>query len=184
MWGVRSWCSNFVAQWNHMTRRLLLLFLVINVFVSLSAQEIPAQLRGRWVVTRDLPTSTICCWGEKESKAFIGTEIEYTADNFRWKNIVTTHPSIQIEVISAQQFHDENSGGGANDSQVNFQQLGIKAPRITQIELGHEPADITGGTIEIPGDKVLIKDKNTIVFSVCNVYFEAKRQSVSSRNPK
>ena len=49
---------------------------------------------------------------------------------------------------------------------------------------GHEPANITGATIEIPGDDVLIKDKNTIIFSVCNVYYEARRRPVSSGNRK
>lgn len=163
---------------------MLLLYFFVNASASLVAQEIPVQLRGRWVVTRDLLTSTICCWGEKESKELIGTEIEYIPDSFRWKNIVTTHPSVQIKVISAQQFHDNNSGGSVNSSQVNFQQLGIRALRITQITLGHEPANITGGTIEIPGDEVLLKNKNTIVFSVCNVYFEAKRRIVSNKYPK
>jgi hypothetical protein len=131
-------------------------------------------------VKRELPTSTICCWGEGESKGLIGTEIEYTADGFRWKNIVTTHPTVQVVVLSAEQFHDKYSGGGANDSQVNFRQLGIRAPQVTLITLGHEPAELTGATTEIPGDEILIKDKNTIVFSVCNVYFEAKRQPVSN----
>ncbi len=165
-------------------KSFMLLFIFVNAIACVSAQEIPAQLRGRWVVTRDLPTSTICCWGEKESKELIGTEIEYTADSFRWKNIVTNHPTVRITVLNAQRFHDENSGGGAYDSQVSFRELGISAPRVKQIELGHEPADITVGTIEIPGDRVLIKDENTIIFSVCNVYFEAKRQSVSSGKPK
>jgi hypothetical protein len=161
---------------NKIAKRFLLLFFFVSAAMSLTAQEIPAQLRGRWVVKRELPTSTICCWGEKEAQDLIGTEIEYTADSFRWKNTVTPHPTVQVTVLSAQQFHDRYSGGGANDSQVNFRQLGIRAPQATLVILGHEPADLTGATIEIPGDEVLIKDKNTIVFSVCNVYFEAKRQ--------
>jgi len=138
-------------------------------------------LRGRWVVRRDLPTSTICCWGEKEVKSLIGTEIEYTANSFRWKNKVITNPTVQIEVLSAEEFHDEFSGGGASDSQVNLRQLEIRAPQITLITLGHEPADLTGATIEIPGDQVIVKNKNTIIFAVCNVYFEARRRPFHSR---
>ena len=167
-----------------MPKRFLLLIFFVNAIACVTAQEIPAQLRGKWIVSRVLPTSTICCWGEKESKALIGTEIEYTKDSFQWKNTITNHPTVENIVISAEQFHNENSGGGANDSQVSFRQLGIKAPRITQITLGHEPANITGGTIEIPGDRVLIKNGNKIIFSVCNVYFEARRRPVSSGKPK
>jgi Group II intron, maturase-specific domain len=37
------------------------------------------------------------------------------------------------------------------------------------------PAGITGATIEIPGDDVLVKTKDTIIVAACNVYFAAKR---------
>jgi hypothetical protein len=167
-----------------MAKQFLLSIFLVNAVLSLTAQEIPAQLRGRWIVKRELPTSTICCWGEKESNGLIGTEIEYTADSFRWKNTVTTNPTVQIIVLSAEQFQVQYSGGGAIDSQVSFRQLGIRAPQATQIVLGHEPANLTGGTVEIPGDEVLIKNKNTIIFSVCNVYFEAQRRPASIGKPK
>jgi hypothetical protein len=157
--------------------------LLIGLAASLMAQEIPRRLRGTWIVKHEIPTRTICCWGEAEAHRLIGTEIEYTADSFRWKNTITRHPTVQVVNLSAEQFHDENSGG-ANDSQVDFRQLGIRAPQATQITLGHEPAELTGATTEIPGDVVLIKGPNTIVFSVCNVYFEAQRRPVLGTNRK
>ncbi|MGA7289712.1 MAG: hypothetical protein WBX02_16535, partial [Terriglobales bacterium] len=49
----------------------------------LSAQNIPQELVGKWIVQRELPARTISCWGEKEAKAILGTEIEYTTDSFR-----------------------------------------------------------------------------------------------------
>ena len=165
-----------------MVRRFLLRVAFAGLVASATAQEIPVQLRGKWVVERELPTSTISCWGEKEAKGLIGTRIEYTAYSFRWKNMVTTHPAVQIAVVSAERFHEENSGGGVIDSRVYFRQLGIKAPQATQIKLGHEPANLTGATTEIPGDDVLIKGPNAIVFSVCNVYFEAYRRPARQTN--
>jgi hypothetical protein len=45
----------------------------------------------------------------------------------------------------------------------------------TTSELPAEPS-------EIPGDIVLLKSHNTIIFSICNVYFEAKR--LIAPNPK
>jgi len=94
---------------------------------------------------------------------------------FRWKNFVTSHAVAEIRMISAEQFHDDNSGQGSNSSQITFNQLGIQAKQAMQVSIHHPPAKITGATIEIPGDEVLVKDKDTIVFSACNVYFEAKR---------
>jgi hypothetical protein len=139
-------------------------------------QTIPQQLWGRWVVTREIPTSTISCWGSAEAKTLLGTEIEYTKETFRWKNAVTEHPVTETKIVSTQQFHDDNSGQGSNSSDVTFRQLGIKAKQATQISIHHSPASVAAGTTEIPGDEVLWKDSHTLIFSVCNVYFEAKRK--------
>jgi hypothetical protein len=141
----------------------------------LAAQNIPQELVGRWVIQRELPTRTISCWGEKEAKAIIGTRIEYTADSFRWKHTVVKHPTVEVRVVGSDQFQQENSSPSVNGSQVSFRQLGITAPEVKQVSINHAPAKITGATTEIPGDVVLLKSRNTMVFSVCNIYFEAKR---------
>jgi hypothetical protein len=141
------------------------------------SQTIPKDLWGTWVVRRTIPTSTISCWGEKEAKKIIGTEIEYSEQRFRWKRAITKNPDVETKTVTAQQFHEGNSGGGANSSQVTFAQLGIKAESVVQITIRHPSATITEATGEIPGDNVLVKDKSTIIFSVCNVYFEAERRT-------
>jgi hypothetical protein len=141
------------------------------------AQTIPKSLWGKWIVQRELPTTTISCWGDKEAKALLGTELEYSPEFFRWNKIITENPTAEVETITAAQFHDENSGRGANSSQITLQQLGITKDSVVQIVIRHPAASITGGTVEIPGDGVLVKDENTLVFSVCNVYFEAKRRT-------
>ena len=139
------------------------------------AQNIPHELVGKWVIQRELPTRTISCWGNKEATAIIGSEIEYTADSFRWKRVITRHPKVEVHVISAEQFENENSSPSANGSQVSFHQLGINLPETKEVNIEHPAAQITKATSEIPGDLLLVKDHNTIVFSVCNIYFEAKR---------
>jgi hypothetical protein len=153
----------------------LLCSLIFFAGGMLAAQNIPKELVGKWVILRELPTRTISCWGEKEAKAIIGTEIEYTADSFRWKHMVVEHPSVTVAVVGADQFERENSSPSVNGSQVSFRQLGIDATKTKQVSINHQPAEITGATTEIPGDEVLLKNRNVIVFSVCNIYFEAKR---------
>jgi len=149
--------------------------LILLVSSVLAGQNIPQELVSKWVVQRELPTRTISCWGEKEAKALIGTEIEYTVDSFRWKHIVVKHPTVTVAIVSAEQFQSENSSPSVNGSQVSFRQLGIHASQMKQVSINHQPAEITGATTEIPGDVVLLKNHDAIVFSVCNVYFEAKR---------
>jgi hypothetical protein len=147
------------------------------------AQTVPKELWGTWIVRRVVPTPTISCWGEKEAKALLGTEIEYSAAFFRWNTVVTKNPKAETKIITAVEFHADNSGGGANDSQVNFQQLGIKTDRVAQVVIQHPNEATRAATTEIPGDHALIKGKNRIIFSVCNVYFEAERRSNTPGQP-
>jgi hypothetical protein len=165
-----------------MTRMFYLTIIFATFATTAIAQTIPSELWGSWVVRRELPTSTISCWGETEARAIIGTEIEYSAHSFRWKDKIARHPTADVSVVSAKQFHDENSGQGANSSQVSFGQLGIKAATAKQVTINHPgvTSELPGEPSEIPGDVILLKNHNTIVFSVSNVYFEAKRVVASS----
>jgi hypothetical protein len=157
-------------------RKIYYLVLIFLGFLSsTSAQTVPQELLGKWVVSRELPAPTISCWGEGEARKLIGTSLEYSSESFRWQAVVTKNPIAKKLTVTATKFHDDNSGQGSRSSQVTFQQLGIKADNAVQVTIQHPSAGIFGATGEIPGDSVLIKDNNTIIFSVCNVYFEAKR---------
>ena len=152
-----------------------LAFVAVFLATGCFAQSIPSVLCGKWVVQRELPTGTISCWGEPEARKLIGTEIEYSQHLFRWNNLVTNDPIANTKIITANKFHDENSSPSSSGSNVTFEQLGIKATLAKEITIQHEDAHISGATFEIPGDSVLVKNAHTIVFSVCNIYFEAKR---------
>jgi hypothetical protein len=151
--------------------------LIICVAATVHGQQIPRDLQGTWVISRILPTRTISCWGDVEGKSILGTRIEYSEHLFRWKNKSIKNPAIEVRTLTAEQFHDEYSGGGANDSQVTFEQLRIHTKQVQQVTIKHPFIGFTEATSEIPGDSVLLKNRNTIIFSVCNLYFEAFRMS-------
>jgi len=118
----------------------------------------------------------ISCWDERQARSLLGTVVEYSSTIFRWKDQAVPNPRAALKTMSAMEFHDEYSGFGANDSQVDFKQLGIYSPSVTIVSIDHPYANVTGGgTVEIPGDSVLLQSKNRIIISVCNVYFEADR---------
>src|SRR5208283_3324441 len=123
-----------------MKQVLYLIFILLALPGTAPAQTIPKELWGKWVVRREVPTTTISCWGDEEAKKLIGTEVEYSAEFFRWQDVVTKNPTAEVTIISAEQYHDENSGWGANSSQVTFKQLGIKAKEATQVRIPHPAA--------------------------------------------
>lgn len=135
--------------------------------------QVPFQLWGKWTVSKILPVSTVSCWDQKQADAVVGTEIEYSANSFRWKDKVTKDPAARTETVTDQKFTEDHSG---SSSFVNFKQLGINSDSATQISITHPVAEITGATTEVPGDTVLVVDATHIVFSLCNVYFLAVKQ--------
>ena len=151
-----------------------------RISLKASILGIPSQIWGKWVVIRKIPTTTISCWDDTEAKKLLGSELEYSEKVFRWKDVVIADPAAEVENVSAEQFHDQNSGTGANSSQVTFRQLGIKAKHVLRVSIQHPPAKITGATVEIPGDQILVKNRDTIIFGACNIYFEAKRAAMDA----
>ena len=156
---------------------------LICLVPAASAQPIPRELWGRWIVRRDLPTHMISCWGDEEARKLLGTEIEYSGELFRWKEIVTKNPTAVTTIITARHFHDEYSGQGAGSSDVTFKEIGINAGQAKRITIRHPDAHVSGATVEVPGDDVFVKDQNTIIFSVCSVFFEARRATNPRGNP-
>src|SRR5882757_11307758 len=64
---------------------------------------------------------------------------KFSLENIRTKNSTGT-----AGTLTAQQFHDEDSGGGSDNSQVTFAQLGIKTDHVLVIKISHPDAGITG----------------------------------------
>jgi hypothetical protein len=149
--------------------------IICSVAAAQSLDRIPNDLLGTWVVVKELNTRTISCWGEKDAKKILGTSIRYSPDSLSWGSLHTKVEGVKVRAVTADEFRSENSSPSVNGSQVDFQQLGIKAARTKQVTIQHLDADVTGATVEFPGDEALIKTPNTFVFSLCNVYFEAKR---------
>lgn len=145
-------------------------------FAALPTHQIPARLRGNWVIARLIPTRTISCWGRRQANRLLGTSVHYGTDSLTWKSYAVPHASMTTQEWTAKEFSREYCGGGPVDSCVDFHQLSIHAQRATVLSIHHPPANITGGTVEIPGDWVLLKNSDTIVISVCNLYFEAHRR--------
>ena len=161
---------------------LCAIFAVLALSSPAPAQGVPKVLWGEWMIGHDLPTTTISCWGEPEIKKLVGTKIEYSADFFRWQTISVNHPVVETKVVTAEQFAEDNSAVSVNGSQVDFDQIGIRAKSAKQITINHPAANISNSTTtEIPGDKVWVKNPDTIIFSVCNVYFEARRVKPKSK---
>ena len=164
-----------------MLNKLIPLALVF-VVAATASKDFPEQLVGKWIVDRVIPTRTITCWSSNESSRLIGSEVQYESHGFGWKQHHIESPDVIVEQLTGDEFHDQNSGGGAVDSQVTLKDLGIMTAGVTEVSLSHPDANIMEATNEIPGDRVFLKARNIIVFSVCNVWFEAKKQAVQNKH--
>jgi hypothetical protein len=142
------------------------------VATSLPTSTVPARLQGAWRITRVLPTNNVSCWGDEEARKLVGSSLTYRSRSMRWKGGEVALQGVVVREVTAEEFREENSGSGGA---AEFSQLGIRAAALTEVDLQHEDADITGATTEVPGDSVLLAGPDRIVVSACRVFFEARR---------
>jgi len=138
-------------------------------------QPMPEAIVGTWTVIREIPTRTISCWSKEDTRKLIRSELQYSDKVFRWDKTTIENPAVEVRTVTAQEFHDENSGAGPHGSEISLPELGITSDSVTEVAIKHSPGHLFTETSEIPGDDVIVKDPATIVFPFCNVYFEAKR---------
>jgi hypothetical protein len=161
-----------------LVRASCLLLCILGLLHGQEAERrhsMPEAIVGTWTVSREIPTKTVSCWSKEDTRKLLRTELQYSDKLFRWDKITIENPVAEVRTVTAEQFHDENSGAGPHGSEINLQELGINSDSVTEIAIKHSPGHVFTETSEIPGDDVIVKDPATIVFSVCNVYFEAKR---------
>ena len=90
-----------------------------------------------------------------------------------WQGGQVDVPEALTRTLSRRKFQEEYK--------IDLAELGIKAESVTEIDLQHEDADITGATTEVPGDTVVIAGASRIVVSACGVYYEALRSKAATR---
>ena len=158
-----------------LVRASCLLLCIVGVLEGDSRRPMPEAIVGTWIVSREIPTKTDSCWDKQNAKKILRTELQYSDKVFRWDKTTVENPVVDVRTVTAQEFHDENSGAGPHGAEITLPELGINSDSVTEIAIKHSPGHLFTETIEIPGDDVVVKDASTIVFAVCNVYFEAKR---------
>jgi len=144
----------------------LVMFLGVAVG-SVHAQAVPPSLLGKWRVVKIIPTHNDQCWDEARAKTMLGSILTYQPHAMVWSGGSVDIAEALSRTQTRRSFQDEY--------QVSFDELGIKAASVTEIDLQHEDADVTGATTEIPGDTILLAGPGRILVSACRVYYEAVR---------
>ena len=133
------------------------------------AQAMPASITGTWRIARILPTHNPPCWDQDHAKALVGSTLKYRQGAMTWHGGDVEIPEALSRELSKRKFQDEYK--------VDLAELGIHTAGVTEIDLQHEDADITGATTEVPGDTIVLAGPGRIVVSACGVFYEAMRAS-------
>jgi hypothetical protein len=151
-------------------RGAMCLAALLAIAAATSAEPLPKALQGSWRITRILQTTNKSCWSHEKATPLIGTTLTYSQSSMHWRDGDVPLQDIATRQLTDADFRKENPGP---QGPATFQQLGIAASAVTEVDLQHDDADITGSTTEVPGDSVLLVSPSRIVMSACGVYFEA-----------
>jgi len=149
------------------------LALCLAASAATAQESMPARMIGSWKIVRILPTRNAGCWDG--AKDLVGSTLTYRPHEMRWRGGSVPLTGIVTRTQTTETFQQESES--AFGTPLTLADLKIMAPQITEVDLQHEDADITGTTTEVPGDSVLLVSRNTIVVSACGTYFEATRNS-------
>ena len=133
------------------------------------AQAMPVSITGSWRIVKILPTHNTPCWDPDRAKTLLGSTLKYRQGAMTWQGGEVEIPEALSRELSKRKFQDEYK--------VDLAELGIHTEPVTEIDLQHEDADITGATTEVPGDTIVLAGPNRIVVSACGVFYEAVRAS-------
>ncbi len=136
---------------------------------KLDAQAMPASIAGTWRIVKILPTHNPQCWDADRAKTLVGSTLKYRQGFMTWQGGEVDIPEALSRELSKRKFQDEYK--------VDLAELGIHTEPVTEIDLQHEDADITGATTEVPGDTIVLAGPGRIVVSSCGVFYEAVRVS-------
>ncbi len=114
-----------------------------------------------------LPMKNVPCWDESRARGLVGSTLRYDEGRMWWKGGEVAVEEALTRTLSRRKFHEEYK--------VDLPELGIAAAAVTEIDLQHEDADITGATTEVPGDTVVVAGPGRIVVSACGVFYSAVR---------
>ena len=131
------------------------------------AQAMPSSIKGSWRIVKILPTHNPQCWDANQARTLVGTTLTYRQGAMIWRDGEVEVPEALSRELSRRKFQDEYK--------VDLADLGIHTQPVTEIDLQHEDADITGATTEVPGDTIVLAGPGRIVVSACGVFYEAVR---------
>jgi hypothetical protein len=140
---------------------------LVGGFAHAHAQAVPASVVGKWRIVKILPTHNDQCWDAERAKTLLDTTLVYQPHTLVQNGEPVTITETLTRSLSRRKFQDEYK--------FDLAEVGINAPAVTEFDLQHEDADITGATTEVPGDTILLAGPGRIVITACGVYYAAVR---------
>jgi hypothetical protein len=150
---------------------ILVVFMLALAFAPLLTAQISARsIYGRWKIKRIIPTSNIQT-SVDDAKKYLGMEIVYSADEFKFDGEAAAHPKYKTGNMSAATFYEEY--------RAQLKELGVTHGAVSTVEV----QDSKGEAVLNPGALVFVRSVNTIVTVWDGIYFEVMRETAGPPRP-
>src|SRR5277367_4243531 len=111
---------------------LLTFFLAFGVLLPVTAQISARYIYGSWKIKRIIPTSNIQTSVE-DAKKYLGMEIVYSADEFKFGGEVVEHPKYKTGRMTAAEFYEQY--------RAQLKELGVTRGAVSTIEVQDAKSD-------------------------------------------
>ncbi len=125
--------------------------------------QMPKELGGCWQTTRVLQTSNVQSLTPAAARAFLGRKLKFSPSLARSGDAVLQLPQYYVRQVKAADFADAFA--------IPLKDIGITENSALEVDIYREKNQLT----EFPGNLVLLKNKQSILWNWRGVFFEAKR---------
>jgi hypothetical protein len=131
--------------------------------------QMPKELGGCWQTTKALQTSNVQSLSQAEARAFLGRKLIFSPTLARSGDTALQSPQYYVRQVADAEFADA--------FRITLRDIGITGKSAVEIDIYREKNQLS----EFPGNLVLLKDKQSIIWNWRGVFFEASHCPISSR---
>ncbi len=142
---------------------ILAAVLAVLAIAPAALAQMPKELGGCWQTTKALQTSNVRSLTPVEANTFLGRKLLFSPALARSGGTSLQSPQYYVRKVAAADFADAFG--------IAFRDIGILEKSAVEIDIYREKNQLT----EFPGNLVLIKNSQSILWNWRGVFFEASR---------
>jgi hypothetical protein len=128
------------------------------------AEHVPAMMRGKWVVTKQLTGQSLGCFDPEHARGLVGLKFSFSESVLHWGGHASKDLDPHARRVSVYEFQARY---GQKPGDLGIVQDPVPIVQVTP-------------SYGIPVNILVLRDSGTMLIDACNIWLEARRDGAGS----